>query len=115
MIAHIVLFTPRPDLSAAERGAFLEALSGAAAGIPAIRRFRVGRRVRHGLPGYEQAMRDDYEFAAVAEFDDVEGLKAYLTHPAHDALGRHFAASSSRALAYDYAMVGAEEASALAG
>lgn len=115
MIAHVVLFTPRGDLSAAERDEFLGALAGAAARIPAIRGFRVGRRVRHGLPGYEQAMRDDYEFAAIAEFDDLEGLKSYLTHPAHDALGRHFAASSARALAYDYAMVEAGESSTLAG
>lgn len=28
----------------------------------------------------------DYPFAAVIEFDDAVGLKAYLAHPAHGAL-----------------------------
>ena len=81
MIAHLVLFTPRPDLSPAARRSLLESLVEASGDIPSIRRFRVGRRTRHGLPGYEQTMRDDYEFAAIVEFDDSAGLKAYLAHP----------------------------------
>ena len=105
MIAHVVLFQPRADLTERERAHFLEALSIAATQIPSVTRFRVGRRVRHGLPGYEQAMTQDFEYAAVAEFDDVEGLRAYLSHPAHHAIGRHFTASAERALAYDYEMV----------
>jgi len=102
MIVHVVLFSPKPDLSEADRRALLDALSAAASGIPSIRRFRVGKRVKHGLPGYEQVMRDDYEFAVMFEFDDVAGLKAYLQHPAHAAAGHHFTASASKALAYDY-------------
>ena len=47
-------------------------------------------------------MRDDYEFAAIVEFDDMEGLKSYLAHPSHAAIGRHFMASAARSLAYDY-------------
>ena len=47
-------------------------------------------------------MRDDYEFAAIIEFDDMDGLKTYLRHPAHAVIGRHFTASASRSLAYDY-------------
>ena len=56
MIVHVVLFSPKPDLSEADRRALLDALSAAASGIPSIRRFRVGKRVKHGLPGYEQVM-----------------------------------------------------------
>ncbi len=104
MIAHVVLFTPRPDLSADERRGLLEALVAASGEIPSIRRFRVGKRVKHGLPGYEQMMRDDYEFAAIVEFDDVEGLRSYLTHPSHATIGRHFTLSAVRSLAYDYEM-----------
>jgi len=102
MIVHVVLFTPKPDLSESARRALLEALTAAATGIPSIRRCRVGKRVKHSLPGYEQMMRDDYEFAVMFEFDDLAGLKAYLQHPAHAAAGHHFSASASRALAYDY-------------
>jgi len=102
MIVHVVLFSPKPDLSEADRRALLDALSAAASGIPSIRRFRVGKRVKHGLPGYEQVMPDDYEFAVMFEFDDVAGLKAYLQHFAHAAVGHHFTAFASKALAYDY-------------
>lgn len=109
MIAHIVLFTPRPDLSQDARRDLLASVTAAAGSIPAVRRFRVGRRVQHGLPGYEQAMRDDYEYAAIIEFDDLDALKAYLAHPAHAAVGLHFATSSSRALAYDYQMTDSSE------
>jgi hypothetical protein len=49
-------------------------------------------------------MTEDYSFAAVIEFDDLVGLKVYLQHPAHEAIGRHFSQSAVRALAYDYAM-----------
>jgi hypothetical protein len=113
MIGHVVLFSPRPDLSSADRAAILETLTAAAADVPGIRRFRVGKRVRHGLPGYEQAMREDFAFLVLIEVDDVEALKAYLAHPSHAAFGRHFTQSAAAALAYDYELVDAEQASAL--
>ena len=102
MIVHVVLFQPRPGLSDEQRDRVLADLRTAATEIPAIRRFRIGRRVLHGLPGYEQAMTDTYEYAALIEFDDREGLEAYLRHPAHETAGAHFTAAASRALAYDY-------------
>ncbi len=102
MIAHVVLFSPRPDLEEEGWRRLLDALRHTASSVPAVRRFRVGPRVTHGLPGYEQAMRDSYEYAAIVEFDDLEGLKAYLAHPAHADLGAHFTRSAARALAYDY-------------
>ena len=102
MIAHVVLFSPRPDLPAEARQSLVDALTGTAHSVPSVRRIRVGRRITHGLPGYEQAMRDSYEYAAIIEFDDLDGLKSYLTHPSHAALGAHFMLSAARALAYDY-------------
>lgn len=102
MIAHVILFTPKADLAASAQRELLDDLEAAARGIPSVRSFRFGPRVRHGLPGYEQMMRDDYQFVVIVEFDDVEGLKAYLAHPAHLRIGRHFTTSSERALAYDY-------------
>ncbi len=102
MIAHIVLLQPRPDLTDDERRAALDALSRAAAGVPEIRRFRLGRRVKHGLPGYEQMMTQDYEVALIIEVDDVAALTRYLKAPAHHALGHLFSTATSAALAYDY-------------
>ena len=55
-------------------------------------------------------MREDFEYAAVIEFDDLAGLTAYLEHPAHAAAGQHFTSSGAMALAYDYEMVETTEA-----
>jgi hypothetical protein len=102
VIAHIVLLQPRADLTEAQRQAALTTLERAAADVPEIRRFRLGRRVKHGLPGYEQLMPQDFEFALIIEVDDVEALKRYLQAPAHLALGQLFYTATSAALAYDY-------------
>jgi hypothetical protein len=105
MILHVVLFRPRADLADDDCDQLLRAIAEAAERIPSVRSFRIGRRVQHGLPGYEQLMRDDYQYSALVEFDDVDGLKEYLAHPAHVKIGQHFVASSSAALAYDYETV----------
>lgn len=101
MITHLVLFRPRAGLSPVERIELTDALRTALRAIPSIRRARIGRRVTHGRL-YEQAMRVDYEFAALLEFDDISGLKAYLEHPAHDALATRFFSVVDEALMYDF-------------
>lgn len=104
MIAHIVLLQPKPDLTEAQRADAIATLRRSAAGLPDVRRFRFGRRVRHGLPGYEALMAQDFEFALIVEVDDVNALTRYLQAPAHVALGHLFYSASSAALAYDYAL-----------
>jgi hypothetical protein len=106
VIAHIVLLRPRADLTEDERRAALETLSRAAAGVPEIRSLRLGRRVRHGLPGYEQKMAQDYDVALIVEVDDLAALTRYLRAPAHQALGDLFSTATDAALAYDYDMTG---------
>ena len=101
VIAHLVLFKPKADLSVANREALAGALTAAAKQIPSVRRVRVGRRVTHGR-AYEQLMRVDYTHAAILEFDDLDGLQAYLQHPAHEELARRFFLSFEEGLFYDY-------------
>jgi hypothetical protein len=113
MIAHVVLYQPRPDLSAADRGRFHGALAAALREIPSIRRARVGTRVRHGA-AYEHVMAADFEFIGVLEFDDVAGLQAYLAHPAHAELGTLFYTSNTAALAYDYDLPDADPLATIA-
>lgn len=112
MIAHVVLFSPRPDLTADARQDLAAAFETALRNIPSIRRAHVGRRVTHGRP-YEQLMAVDYEYAAVLEFDSLDDLKAYLNHPAHEQLATRFFAAFKEALMYDFEMVG--DASGLRG
>jgi hypothetical protein len=108
MIAHVVLFRPRADLPPQARNTFARALEQARREIPTIRRFHVGRRLRHGRP-YEQAMLQDFPYAAVIEFEAIEGLKAYLDHPAHVDLARMWSTLSEMTLVYDYEMADASE------
>lgn len=102
MIAHVVLLQPRADLTENARRDALTALADAAAGVPEIRRFRLGRRVKHGLPGYEQLMVRNFEYALIIEFETMAALERYLDAPAHAALGQLFYSATSAALAYDY-------------
>jgi hypothetical protein len=113
MIVHVVLLEPRPDLTPAARADALTALARAAASMPDIRQFRIGRRVTHGLPGYEQQMEHDYEYALLLEFEDVAALGRYLRAPAHGTLGSLFTTASRHALAYDYEIADVSDAARL--
>jgi hypothetical protein len=101
VLLHIVLFRPRSNVTAADRDAMFLALGTASTAIPSVRRFEVGRRVTHGA-AYERLMSEDFPYAAVVEFEDLDGLTAYLNHPEHEQLGELFSALCDRALAYDY-------------
>lgn len=101
MTAHVVLFRPRRDLAAEARQALVAAFEAALRDIPAIRRARVGHRLRLGRP-YESLMRADYPYIAILEFDDPAALAAYLEHPVHERLASRFFAAFEEALIYDF-------------
>jgi hypothetical protein len=101
MILHVVLFRPRRGLEEDQRQGLAKAFASAIDNISAIKRARIGRRRTHGRP-YEQLMRDDYTHAAVLEFEDLAGLRAYLEHPAHTELGSRFFDCFEQALMYDF-------------
>jgi hypothetical protein len=102
MISHVVLFRPRPSLSAAERRALIASLEHAVSGIPAIRRATIGKRVLLNRPGYETLMAEHYEYSAILEFENEADLRAYLDHPAHVDLGRLLFTAAEAVLAYDF-------------
>ncbi|MEO8258498.1 MAG: Dabb family protein [Acidobacteriota bacterium] len=104
MVTHLVLLKPRPDLSAADRERLIVAFERALTEIPAIRHVRVGRRVRHGA-GYEAGMPDTADYLVAIDLDHVEGLAAYLRHPAHEDLAGRFTESLVGALVYDFESV----------
>lgn len=114
MVAHVVLFTPRPDLSSADRETFVAALDAALSNIPSIARSRVGRRVRMGRE-YDAMAGAGFEYAAVLEFDSPDRLREYLDHPAHEALGRLFYQSAASALALDFEIVDGAAVRTVAG
>jgi hypothetical protein len=104
MIAHVVLFSPRPDLDAAGREALIASLERACQDIPQIRRVRIGRRRILGY-AYDSLSPVHFEFAAILEFDSEADLHAYLVHPSHVELGQRFKSSAAVAIAHDFAVV----------
>ena len=111
MILHLVLFTPRPGLSATEQSRLAAALERALTTIPTVVSYRIGRRVRTGA-AYD-ALPGSFEFCGVMEFEDLDGLSAYLSHPAHVELGQLFYTTSAEALAADFDAVSHSPAAAL--
>ena len=109
MIAHIVLFRPKPTLTDAERDELVTALQRAVDGIPSIARARIGKRILLNRPGYETAMAEHYEYSAILEFDSESDLRAYLDHPAHAELGKRLFMSAAAVLAYDFTCAPANE------
>ena len=108
VIAHVILFRPRPDVTLPERRAIIDAYAVALRDIPTIRRARVGRRVMVGR-SYEDLMRTDLPYAAILEFDDPDGLRAYLDHPAHQEMATRLFAAIAETLVYDFEMEGSAE------
>jgi hypothetical protein len=105
VISHVVLMKPRAGLGAADRRALVAAFERALREIPSVRGVRLGRRVVHGA-AYEAIAPDAGDYLAVIDFDDLAGLQAYLTHPAHEELGARFYQALSAAMVYDFDITG---------
>lgn len=101
MITHVVLFRVRPDLSNDERGALLDAFEHAVRDIPTVRGVRAGTRVSFGA-GYERPPSESHDYLIAIDFDDLGGLRHYLEHPSHVALGERFNRASAAAIVYDF-------------
>ena len=102
MIAHVVLFRPKPDLAPADRAALFDSMRAAHRDIPQIKRFAVGSRIKTGYP-YDAVSRD-FPFFAMLEFATRADLDAYLAHPTHVDLGNRFYLTSESAEAYDFVL-----------
>jgi Stress responsive A/B Barrel Domain len=107
MVSHVILLKPRQDLSPTSKNRLIDAFERATREIPTVRNVRVARRVTHGA-GYENQMPDSVDYMVSIEFDNVDGLTAYLRHPAHAELGTRFAEALSAALIYDLEEVSLE-------
>lgn len=90
MFAHILMFTPKPDLSDEKKRSFARVFRRAVQEIPSVQRAVVGRsHVTAATYGTQLGLKT-YEYAAVLEFDDKQGLVDYLNHDAHRELGKMF-------------------------
>ncbi len=78
MIKHIVLFKLKEEIGTAEKetvmNQFKAAIEALPAVIPFIRKIEVGLNMNPA---------ETWHIALYSEFDNMEDLKAYATHPAH--------------------------------
>jgi hypothetical protein len=113
VIAHVILFKPRPDLSVTDRLALATTFEQAAKAIPSVRRVTVGKRIAHGT-AYETSSPDVADFIIILEFENLDGLQMYLRDPAHEELAFHYRHSLVANVAYDFEIGGLEKLVSLA-
>jgi hypothetical protein len=104
VIAHLVLFRPKAELTDDQRRTLVAALEHALINIPLIKRARVGRRLTIGRL-YDEQNTQDFPFVAILEFDSESDLRVYLEHPAHQMLGAQFYVTFDAALVFDYELL----------
>jgi hypothetical protein len=78
MFRHVVLFTWKQDATREQQQAVADELRKLPAAIDAIRAYHFGPDARVDT--------GNFDFAVVADFDDVDGYLAYRDHPAHRAV-----------------------------
>ena len=107
MIAHLVLFNPKPDVDASLLLSCAQLLGRLANEVPGIQRASVGRQVDidagYGRPFGEKT----YKLVCLLEFDDKSSLVNYLNHELHKELGRLFWEISESAVVIETEMLDA--------
>ncbi len=97
MVKHIVLFKLKDEVPAAEKLAVMNAFKNAIEALPAkisvIRKIEVGLNINPG---------ETWHIALYGEFDTLEDVKYYATHPDHVAAGKLIAEVRESRACVDY-------------
>ncbi len=75
MLRHVVLMKFVPEATAEQRQAVEDGLAALPAQIPELRSYVIGTDVG--------ASEGNFDFAVVADLDDVDAFRRYIDHPAH--------------------------------
>ena len=97
MVKHIVLFKLKDEVPEAEKlvvmNKFKEAIEALPAVIPVIRKIEVGLNINPG---------ETWHIALYSEFDNLDDVKFYATHPEHVAAGKILAETKESRACVDY-------------
>ena len=97
MVKHIVLFKLKDEVPEAEKlvvmNKFKEAIEALPAVIPVIRKIEVGLNTNPG---------ETWHIALYSEFDNLDDVKFYATHPLHVAAGEIIAEAKESRACVDY-------------
>ncbi|MDM8336985.1 Dabb family protein [Mediterranea massiliensis] len=97
MVKHIVLFKLKDEAPEAEKleamNSFKKAIEALPAKIAVIRKIEVGLNMNPG---------ETWSIALYSEFDSLDDVKFYATHPDHVAAGKLLAAVKENRACVDY-------------
>ena len=97
MVKHIVLFKLKDEVPEAEKlvvmNKFKEAIEALPAVIPVIRKIEVGLNTNPG---------ETWHIALYSEFENLDDVKFYATHPLHVAAGKIIAEAKESRACVDY-------------
>ena len=102
MIRHTVLFKFKPDFPPADRQAWITGLNKMAGNIPGM------LSLTHGADVLETERSFDY--AIVADFETVEDIAVYSTHPLHEPLKSYSFPNSQQILSVDFHLADSRQA-----
>lgn len=94
MIRHTVLFKFKPGFPPAEKQAWTEGLDRMSGNIPGLLSLTHGPDVL----GQERS----FDYAIVADFEKVEDIAVYNTHPLHEPLKAYSFPNSEQILSVDF-------------
>lgn len=94
MIRHAVLFKFKPGFPPADRQAWIDGLDRMDGNIPGL------LKLTHGPDVVNQQRSFDY--AIVADFDRLEDIAVYNTHPLHEPLKQYSFPNSEQILSVDF-------------
>lgn len=97
MVKHIVIFKLRDEIAQEEKldimNRFKVAIESLPAKIPCIRKIEVGLNINPA---------ETWNIALYSEFDSLEDVKTYATHPEHVAAGKIIADAKENRACVDY-------------
>ena len=100
MVKHIVLFKLKDEVPDTDKlvvmNKFKEAIEALPAKISVIRKIEVGLNMNPG---------DSWHIALYSEFDNLDDVKFYATHPDHVAAGKIIAEAKESRSCVDYEIV----------
>jgi Stress responsive A/B Barrel Domain len=96
MIRHTVLFKFKPDFDPAHKQAWIDGLNRMDGNIPGM------LSLTHGPDVLNQHRSFDY--AIVADFEKVEDIEVYNTHPLHEPLKQYSFPNSEEIISVDFAL-----------
>ena len=100
MVKHIVLFKSKDEVPETDKlvvmNKFKEAIEALPAKISVIRKIEVGLNMNPG---------ESWHIALYSEFDNLDDVKFYATHPDHVAAGKIIAEAKESRSCVDYEIV----------